>query len=76
LESVYGKAVLELRACCAERHVTLHEFKWQKAMEGAGLQRDALYLVRPDGYVGFAAADQSVATLCIYLDAHGIRLLP
>src|SRR5262249_26477439 len=58
---VYGIAVPELRACCAERHLTLHEFRWQKAMERAGLRRDALYLVRPDGYVAFASADQSAA---------------
>jgi hypothetical protein len=71
---VYGRVMPELRASCAERHLTLHEFGWQKAMERAGLHRDALYLVRPDGYVAFATADQSAATLCMYLNAHGIRL--
>src|SRR5262249_55850846 len=73
---VYGSALPELRACCAERRLTLHEFGWQKAMERAGLQRDALYLVRPDGYVALATADQSAATLRMYLSAHGIRLPP
>jgi hypothetical protein len=71
---VYGRVMPELRARCAERHLTLHEFGWQKAMERAGLHRGALYLVRPDGYVAFATADQSAATLCMYLNAHGIRL--
>jgi len=70
---VYGIAEPELRARCLERHLTLHEFRWQKVMERAGLRRDALYLVRPDGYVAFANADQSAATLGSYLNAHGIR---
>ena len=52
---IYGDAVPEIRAVCAERHLALHEFGWQPAMERAGLRRDALYLLRPDGYVALAA---------------------
>ena len=71
---VYGDAVPEIRALCAERHVALHEFPWHPAMARAGLHRDGLYLVRPDGYVGLAAPDQSSATVADYLDARAIRL--
>jgi hypothetical protein len=38
-------------------------------MEDAGLRRDALYLVRPDGHVALASGDQSVSRLTTYLDA-------
>jgi 2-polyprenyl-6-methoxyphenol hydroxylase-like FAD-dependent oxidoreductase len=70
---VYGCARPEIRALCVERQVALHEFGWQASMERAGLQRDGLYLVRPDGYIGLAAPAQSSATLAAYLDSNAIR---
>ena len=36
-------------------------------MHNAGLKRDALYLVRPDGYVALADAEQDVEKLRAYL---------
>ena len=71
---VYGATTSEIRECCSERHLARHEFAWQAAMEGAGLRRDALYLVCPDGYVALAAEEQSAASLRRYLDARGIRM--
>ena len=53
---IYGTVVPGIRAVCAERRLALHEFGWQPAMERAGLRRDALYLLRPDGYVGAGGA--------------------
>jgi Aromatic-ring hydroxylase, C-terminal len=34
----------------------LHVFAWSDEAHEAGLERDAAYLVRPDGYVAVAAA--------------------
>ncbi len=73
---VYGVALPEIRAVCAQRHLALHEFRWQPSMERAGLHRNGLYLLRPDGYVALAAAAQSADALAAYLDARGIRLRP
>jgi 2-polyprenyl-6-methoxyphenol hydroxylase-like FAD-dependent oxidoreductase len=70
---VYGAPAPEVRAVCGERHLPLHEFRWESAMRRAGFRRNALYLVRPDGYVGLAAAEQSRAALTSYLDARGLR---
>jgi 2-polyprenyl-6-methoxyphenol hydroxylase-like FAD-dependent oxidoreductase len=70
---VYGSAAPDMRALCAERQLTLYEFGWQPDMERAGFQRDALYLVRPDGYVALAAPEQSASALDAYLNARGIR---
>ena len=70
---IYGNATPEIRAACAERHLALHEFGWQPAMERAGLQRDALYLLRPDGYVALAALEQPAPRLTAYLQARAIR---
>jgi hypothetical protein len=72
---VYGGATAEVRALCAERRLPLHEFAWQADMQSAGLHRDGLYLVRPDGYVALAAMEQRAKVLASYLDARGIRSL-
>ena len=41
-------------------------------MRPAGIVRDALYLVRPDGYVALAGSPGSGATLSAYLDARNL----
>ena len=71
---IYGNVVPEIRTVCAERHLALHAFGWQPAIERAGLRRDALYLLRRDGYVALAASEQSAPTLTAYLREHAIRL--
>ncbi len=38
------------------------------------MERNALYLVRPDGYIGWADPEASAAKLEWYLDSQGIRL--
>ena len=70
---VYGNVVPEIRAACAERQLALHEFGWQPAMQRAGLRRDALYLLRPDGYVALASPEQSAPALTAYLRERAIR---
>jgi 2-polyprenyl-6-methoxyphenol hydroxylase-like FAD-dependent oxidoreductase len=60
---VYGGAGQALRDAASEAKLALHEFGWADPMGEAGLQRDALYLVRPDGYVALADITQDVARL-------------
>ena len=67
---VYGDATPDVRAACERHHMPLHAFAWTSGMARAELQRDALYLVRPDGYLALAAAgDGAAAALTAYLDA-------
>lgn len=65
---VYGEAAPEIRALCASRKLALHVFPWRPETAQAGLQRDALYLLRPDGYVGLAASEAGPAAVMSYLD--------
>ena len=51
---VYGEVRRDVRDACAELRLSLHPFAWQRTMQRAGLQKGALYLVRPDGYVALA----------------------
>jgi hypothetical protein len=53
---------------CARRKLPLHVFAWRPAMRRTGLQRNAVYLVRPDGYVALADPARGARTLSSYLD--------
>ena len=65
---VYGDAAPAIRALCEVRKLSLHVFPWRPAMDRTGLQRNAVYLVRPDGYVALADPDGNAAVLTSYLD--------
>ena len=69
---VYGDASSELPAMCAARKLPLEVFRWRPEMGGAGLQRNAAYLVRPDGYVALADGDARTGAVTSYLDRWGL----
>jgi 2-polyprenyl-6-methoxyphenol hydroxylase-like FAD-dependent oxidoreductase len=61
---VYGDAAAEPRAW-AKRHpdIEAHAFPYTEQARLAGLRRDAVYLVRPDGYVSLAMPEFDGAAL-------------
>jgi hypothetical protein len=64
---VYGELPRDIADVCGELQLPLHVFAWQPEMQRRGLQRSALYLIRPDGYVALAdphADPKTVARLC------------
>ena len=71
---VYGEATREMEAICRERALPLHVLPWREECRRAGLLRDAVYLVRPDGYIGLADPHARIRALTSYLDAR--RLIP
>jgi len=71
---VYGDVTPEIRAVCDQRELSLHAFPWRREMDQAGLQRNALYLVRPDGYVGLADPESRATAITSYLDARKITM--
>ncbi len=70
---IYGELGPEVRAACARRRLSVHVFPWSLAAQGARVERNALYLVRPDGYIGLADPEATPATLERYQDRHGLR---
>jgi 2-polyprenyl-6-methoxyphenol hydroxylase-like FAD-dependent oxidoreductase len=64
---VYGEATSEVRTLSVEQKLPLHVFPWHVTMKRTGLRRDALYLVRPDGYVAVAAERNRAETVRSYL---------
>jgi hypothetical protein len=73
---VYGDARPKLQTTCEAKGIPLHVFPWREDMARSGLWRNALYLVRPDGYVALTNAEGSAMALTSYLDAHRITSRP
>jgi hypothetical protein len=69
---VYGSATPEIQALCQERTLPMHVFPWRPEIGRAGLRRNAVYLVRPDGYVAVAAPEANAAAIASYLDTRGL----
>lgn len=69
---VYGAGTDDLKEFAASARLPLHEWLWTEAARRAGLQRNALYLVRPDGHIGFARKSQDMEALQSYLARFGI----
>ncbi|HYG86041.1 MAG TPA: FAD-dependent oxidoreductase [Azospirillum sp.] len=72
---VYGVASPELSAWCVAHRIPLQVFPWRSEHEEAGLARDALYLIRPDTYVGLADASGAPGVIERYCAEHGIRIV-
>ena len=70
---VFGAAGDELVAWCLAHGVALHVFEWRQEYSHRGLARDAVYLLRPDSWVGLADGDASLAALDAYLAEQGLR---
>jgi 2-polyprenyl-6-methoxyphenol hydroxylase-like FAD-dependent oxidoreductase len=70
---IYGNARSELAEVCGKVGLPLHTLPWSEASESAGLLKDALYVVRPDGYVALAHDGNDPNRLQSYLQTLGIR---
>lgn len=69
---VYGAANPALHGWCEQRGLALHIFPYTAQVARAGLVKSAVYLVRPDGYVGLATPRSEPGSL----DAYAERWLP
>ena len=60
---IYGEANAEIQRLCDERGLPLHVFPWRPEVGRTGLQRNAVYLLRPDGYVALADTQGRAAAI-------------
>jgi hypothetical protein len=71
---VYGApsaSLDDVRAVCARRGIEVRLLPWRPEVAAANVEQDAFYLLRPDGYIGFAdgrlhpdAVDEYLARHC------------
>ncbi len=73
---VYGTPDPQLADWCKTNVLPLVRFAWRPQHSEAGLGRDALYLIRPDGYVGLADPSGRVEALERYFDEREIAIGP
>jgi 2-polyprenyl-6-methoxyphenol hydroxylase-like FAD-dependent oxidoreductase len=73
---VYGNIGIDLSAVARDLNLATHTFPWSEQVQVAGFERDAAYLVRPDGYVAAALSDQNDSTLKALIDRFGIQFAP
>jgi 2-polyprenyl-6-methoxyphenol hydroxylase-like FAD-dependent oxidoreductase len=69
---IYGDASIAIEQVCTQAKLSLRRFPWNEAAGKAGIARDAFYLVRPDGYIGLAAANDVADKLLAYQTRHGL----
>ncbi|KAB0676082.1 FAD-dependent monooxygenase [Aureimonas leprariae] len=60
---VYGEPSREVETAAAAHDIVVRAYPWEEAAERSGFKRDALYLVRPDGHVALANAEQDATVL-------------
>ena len=70
---VYGDLDTAFAAACRQLNLPVHAFPWSDEGKTAGLQRDAAYLVRPDGHIALASSEQSAETLENFLKFHRLE---
>ena len=68
---MYGEPVRGVTDACSMLGLPIHVFAWTPETERAGLERGALYLVRPDGYVALADPDADPERLRRYSTSRG-----
>ena len=69
---VHGTVTPALTAAAEGLGLALDGIPWSMAAGRAGLRRDAAYLIRPDGHVGWASRRQDAAALHAYVGRHGL----
>ena len=72
---VYGEVNAELETACQDHQLPLHVFPWNVAVRRSGLRRNAVYLVRPDGYVALADAEGRAAAVLSYFQERKLSSL-
>ncbi len=70
---IYGDKDSGVENLCSQISLPLHVFPWSEGSQNAGFKRNALYLVRPDGYVALASSEQGAAKLKTFVERFGLR---
>lgn len=69
---VYGELNEILRASAEALGLSVTLFDWSGEARSAGLERDAFYFVRPDGYVAIASSAQDAGILLRFCISRGL----
>jgi 2-polyprenyl-6-methoxyphenol hydroxylase-like FAD-dependent oxidoreductase len=71
---LYGETTPSLRKFAEKNALALHEVKWTPDVGRSGIQKNSVFLVRPDGYIAVAVTPQEVGKMQAFLDEY--RIVP
>ncbi|PIS10755.1 MAG: monooxygenase [Bdellovibrio sp. CG10_big_fil_rev_8_21_14_0_10_47_8] len=63
---IYGKVKAAFQNSKYPLDMPVHQFEWSTAVQSTGLQKDAVYLIRPDGYIALATQTQDSRIITEY----------
>ncbi|MGP1907992.1 FAD-dependent monooxygenase [Metabacillus sp. JX24] len=70
---VYGTIHSNLKELADYRNITINCFEWTPTMRESGIEKDAAYLIRPDGYISVATPDQDSGEIEEFLELYKIN---
>jgi len=73
---VYGELNASFISAAQTLGFAVTAFQWTVAAANAGLERNAFYLIRPDGYVALASPTQDAAILKEFASKQNLRFTP
>ncbi len=71
---IYGEASETFAIDIKNLNLELHIFPWNKQAENAGLEKDAIYLIRPDGYISYIDNHQDIQKLETFYNALNLKM--
>jgi 2-polyprenyl-6-methoxyphenol hydroxylase-like FAD-dependent oxidoreductase len=66
----YGSPATALNNLLSEKNIPFYIFEWGPEAKTAGYQKDAIYIVRPDGYIGLADETGDIIKISAYCDTY------
>lgn len=70
---VYGEVNPDFKNSIQALNIKLNEYSWNEMAKKSGIEKNAVYLIRPDGYIAFANSSQDSNKIEEYLRLHGVR---
>ena len=64
----YGSPATALNNLLSEKNIPLYIFEWGPEAKAAGYGKDAIFIVRPDGYIGLADGTGDMIKISAYCD--------
>lgn len=72
---VYGKMAGEVETIADETGLSVFHMPWDESVEDAGIEKDSIFLVRPDGHISVAAKHENVGDIRTMVEDYRIQSL-
>ena len=66
----YGSTAPALNDLLTQKNIPLYNFEWGPEAAAAGYVKNALYIIRPDGYIGLADRSGNIQKISDYCDMY------